>query len=144
MMHELVTSMVRLSAALTVFGMQQAQTTVEAMSDSQASMDKLRRSLDALTEALTAQVDESHRSTIDSMSKCGNQIVDRSWDTVSDVDSKAIMESATKIIRKTADALTDALERSSKSADEPAADAQPSSGDAPPSADAPPASPAAH
>jgi DNA-directed RNA polymerase beta' subunit len=113
---DLMTSMVRLSAALTIFGMEQAQTAVDALSDSKASTEKFRKTIDALTDAVIAQVDERHRDSLKEMADAGAKFVDRSWSTVGDVDTGGMLDSATKVIRKTADALTEALEKESKGA----------------------------
>lgn len=111
MVKDLMTSMVRLSAALTVFGMEQARTAVDALSDSKASTEKFRKTIDSLTDAVIAQVDERHRDSLKEMSDASAKFVERSWSSVTDVDGGAVFDSATKVIRKTADALTDALEK---------------------------------
>jgi hypothetical protein len=111
---DLMTSMARLSAALTIFGIEQAQNAVDALSDSKASTEKFRKTIDSLTDAVIAQVDERHRDTLKEMSDAGAKFVERSWDSVSEVDTGGMIDSASKVIRKTADALTEALEKESK------------------------------
>jgi hypothetical protein len=83
-MQELFNSMIRLSAAMTVFGVQQLQTTVGSM-DSKDSVEKLREVIDAMADALASKVDASKRPTLERLSNLPQDIVTCSWDSTREV-----------------------------------------------------------
>jgi hypothetical protein len=80
--QELINSFVRLSAAMTVFGMQQMQTAVGNVDPNEAIV-KLRDVLDAMTNILNSHIEESRRPTVDSMTALGRNLMDRTWDAIS-------------------------------------------------------------
>jgi hypothetical protein len=69
-MQETLNSLVRLSAAMTVFGMQQVQTAVGS-ADTKESVDKLREVIDGMAAVVAARIDESKLPTLDSISSLG-------------------------------------------------------------------------
>ena len=75
-MQELVESVVRFSTAMSLFGLQQIQNVVDLASDSQAARKKVQASLDAITSALSTQLDENKRPAIDSASN----LVEKTYD----------------------------------------------------------------
>ena len=122
-MHELINSLVRLSAAATMYSMQQMQTTVGGF-DSKESMESLRTVIDTMTNALTEKLDENKRSTVESISNAGNEVVGRTW-TVLNVDSmnpKEVANTASDIVRRTSDTFT-SLIRNGKASEPQAAEA---------------------
>src|SRR5690349_18655242 len=76
-MQEMINSMMRFSAAMTMFGMQQIQNAAELAVDSQSALKKFRENLDAVTDALIAQLDETSKPTLKSMTNLGSDLVDR-------------------------------------------------------------------
>jgi hypothetical protein len=119
-MQELVESMVRFSTALTLFGVQQLQNAIELASDSQSARKKVQTSLDAITDALTTQLDESKRPAIESASN----LVDKACDAFSIPlhNTRKLVDNATEVIRKTADTMADAIRKATPKnmdADEP-------------------------
>ncbi len=105
-MQELINSFVRLSAAITVYSMQQMQSAVETI-DPKDSVTKLRQMIDSMTNALTAQIDESKKSTVDSMSNLGSDVVGRTFDTlnVSGLTPRDIVQTTSDMVKKTTDSL---------------------------------------
>ena len=59
-MQDLINSIVRFSAAMTLFSMQQMQNAVGAAADSQAALTKFKEALDSVTSAITSQLDEAN------------------------------------------------------------------------------------
>lgn len=110
-MQRLVESMVRFSTAMTLFGVQQIQNAVEGVSDSHAGRRKIGDSLDSITEALEAQLDESKRPAVESVSN----LVDKTREAfdVPVLDTKKFVENATDVFRKTADTMADAISKAS-------------------------------
>lgn len=109
-MQELMESMVRFSTAMTLFGLQQVQNVIDLSSDSKAAHRKFRTGLDAISDALTEQLDESKRKAVDSASK----LVDTTYDAFPVLDPGTLVDNVTDVIRKTADTMSDAISRASK------------------------------
>jgi hypothetical protein len=106
-MQDLINSIVRFSAAMTLFSMQQMQNAVGAAADSQAALNKFKEALDSVTNAITSQLDESKKPTLDSMAHLGNDIVDRTWDTmnVPAMDPRQVLQTTGDIMKKTSESL---------------------------------------
>lgn len=120
-MQELINSIVRLSAAATMYGMQQVQTTVGGF-DSKESIDSLRSVIDGMTHALTAKLDENKKSTVDSVSNAGSEVVGRTW-TVLNVDAmkpKEVANTASDFVRRTSDAFSSIIKNGEPQAAESA------------------------
>jgi hypothetical protein len=86
-MLELLNSMVRLSAAVTVYSMQEVQSAVGTV-DPAEGVGKLRDMIDSLANAVTSKIDESKRPMLESFSSLGHDVVDRTvgrtMDTLND------------------------------------------------------------
>jgi hypothetical protein len=80
-MLELLNSMLRLSAAVTVYSMQEVQTAVDGAAPKE-SVDKLREMIDSLAEAVSSKINESKRPTLDSLSNLGHDFVGRTQEVV--------------------------------------------------------------
>ena len=96
-MQELLNSMIRLSAAMTVFGVQQLQSTVGSM-DTKDSVDKLRKVIDEMADALSAKIDESRRPTLDRLSSLPQDLLARSWDS-----TREVVQDTSDIVKTTSD-----------------------------------------
>src|SRR5580698_10067325 len=83
-MQELLNSMIRLSAAMTVFGMQQLQNSVGSV-DTKDSVDKLREVIDAMADTLSAKIDKSRRPTLERLSNLPQDFLARSLDSTREV-----------------------------------------------------------
>ena len=79
-MQNMIRSMARFSAAMTMFGFQQFQSVLNAFADS-ANALKIRQSLDAVTDAVASELDKDTKPAYDSMVRLSNQVVDRTFDT---------------------------------------------------------------
>lgn len=106
-MQELINSFVRLSAAMSVYTLQQMQTAVDTL-DTKDSVSKLKKMIDSMTDALTAQIDESKKKAVDSISNLGADVVERTFDTfnVQGLKPHDLVESTTDMVRKTSDSLS--------------------------------------
>ena len=117
-MQELINSFVRLSAAMTVYSMQQMQSAVETIDPNQ-SVTKIRQMLDSMTNALTAQVDESKRATVESMSNLGTDVVGRTFETlnvVSALNPQDFIRNTNEMVKKTSDSIAGMMRPSTNSA----------------------------
>jgi hypothetical protein len=130
-MQDLINSIVRFSAAMTLFSMQQMQNAIGAAADSQVALTKFRDALDSITNAITGQLDENKKPTLDSMAHLGTDIVDRTWETmnVSAMDPRQVLQTTGDLMKKTSESLAGMMKK-------PVADAAPA---APPAGEPQPA-----
>lgn len=103
-MRELLNSMVRLSAAVTVFGMQEVQVAIDAVNPNQP-MDKLRDLLDSMASAVSSKIDEPRLPTLESFSKLGTDVIDRTMDTLGarSLSPSDIVQSTSNAVKSTSD-----------------------------------------
>ena len=109
-LRDLTSSMIRFTNAVTLFSMQQMQNALGAVTDSQAVIHSFCTALDAISNTLSTQIDASKKSTLDSMSKTGVEMVDRTMDAIN-VDTREIMDTTTDVMRKTSDSVADIVRR---------------------------------
>ncbi|MGH9719780.1 MAG: hypothetical protein ACRD8O_06175 [Bryobacteraceae bacterium] len=112
-MQELMVSMMRFSAAMTLFGMQQLQNALGAAADTQATVTKFREALDSMTNAVSSQMDDSKKATLDSMTKVQSDLVDRTWDAmnVQALDPREVINTTGDLMKKTSDSLADLVKK---------------------------------
>ena len=112
-LRELTSSMIRFTNAVTLFSMQQMQNAIGAVTDSQAVINRFCSALDAISNTLSTQIDASKKSTLDSMSKTGSEMVDRTMDAmnVQALNPREIMDTTTDVMRKTSDSMADIVRR---------------------------------
>jgi hypothetical protein len=122
--QELINSFVRLSAAMTVYSMQQMQSAVDTI-DPKVSYSKLKKMIDSMTDALTAQLDESKMKTVESISNLGSDVVDRTFETlnVEGLNAHDLVQSTNNMVRKTTDSLASII-KSDKTDDKKASSAK--------------------
>ena len=126
-MQDLINSFVRLSAAMSVYSIQQMQSAVESI-DPKDSVARLKKMIDSMTEALTAQIDEHKRKTVDSISNLGADVVGRTFDTlnVKGLNTRDIVDTTNDVVRKTSDSLANMIKsEKEESKDTPAGAPQP-------------------
>src|SRR5438128_6217118 len=129
-LRELTSSMIRFTNAVTLFSMQQMQNALGAVTDSQAVINRFCGALDAISNTLSTQIDATKKSTLDSMSRTGTEMVDRTMDAmnVQTLNPKDVMDTTADLMRKTSDSMADMVRRTSSAAagssgePEPAAD----------------------
>src|SRR5712691_7243217 len=75
-------TMIRFTNAVTLFSMQQMQNALGAITDSQALINRFCGALDAISNSLSTQIDAAKKSTLDSMTQTGSEMVDRTMDVM--------------------------------------------------------------
>src|SRR5437879_1725602 len=83
-MQETFNSLVRLSTAMTLFGVQQVQSAVGSANPKE-SVDKLREVIDGMAAVVSAGIDESKLPTMESISHLGHDMVDRTWENTTGI-----------------------------------------------------------
>src|SRR3989449_8917951 len=112
-LRELTSSMIRFTNAVTLFSMQQMQNALGAVTDSQAVINRFCGALDAISNTLSTQIDASKKSTLDSMTRTGSEMVDRTMDAmnVQALNPREIMDTTADVMRKTTDSMADIVRR---------------------------------
>src|SRR5436309_3712487 len=108
-LRELTSSMIRFTNAVTLFSMQQMQNALGAVTDSQEVINRFCGALDAISNTLSTQIDSSKKSTLDSMTRTGSEMVDRTMDAmnVPALNPREIMDTTADVMRKTNDSMAD-------------------------------------
>src|SRR5437870_1326548 len=110
-LRELTSSMIRFTNAVTLFSMQQMQNALGAVTDSQAVISRFCSALDAISTTLSTQIDSSKKSTLDSMTKTGSEMVDRTMDAMPAMNPREMMDTTADVMRKTTDSMADIVRR---------------------------------
>jgi len=109
--------MIRFSNAMTMFGIQQMQNAFGVVTDSQSVINRFVNALDSISNSLSSQIDDSKRSTMDSMTRTSSDIVDRTFDAmnVQALDPRGMMDTTADLMRKTTDSMADMMRRTTSS-----------------------------
>ena len=108
-MEDAINSMVRFSAAVTLFGAQQVQNAVGAVTDSQAALKQFKESLDSISEAINGQISDTNRRTLDSVTKSVTELTDSLNMRV--LDPREVVQTTTKLMRTTSENLADLVKK---------------------------------
>jgi hypothetical protein len=109
-MQELINSLVRLSAASTVYTIQQLQSAA-ASADPADSLHRLCQIIDSMTNALTAQIDAARKPTVDSISSMGSNVVGKTLDALNPTE---LIHATNDAIRKTTDSMASIIRTGEK------------------------------
>jgi|KBSSwiStaDraftv2_1062776.scaffolds.fasta_scaffold1279111_2 hypothetical protein len=103
-MRELISTMMRFSGTVAMFGVEQVQNAMAAPGDTQAALVRLRETLESMADSLAAKMDDPKRAALDSMSRAQTEIFDRTMDAVN-------LDVAGEFLRKTSESLSGAVGR---------------------------------
>src|SRR5438552_14340868 len=108
-LRELTSSMIRFTNAVTLFSMQQMQNALGAVTDSQAVINRFCGALDAISNTLSTQIDSSKKSTLDSITRTGSEMVDRTMDAmnVPALNPREMLDTTADVMRKPTDSMAD-------------------------------------
>src|SRR3989475_2089398 len=117
-LRELTSSMIRFTNAVTLFSMQQMQNALGAVTNSQALINRFCGALDAISNTLSTQIDAAKKSTLDSMTRTGAEMVDRTMDSmyVRALNPREILDTTADVMRKTTDSMADIVRRATNPA----------------------------
>ena len=128
-MQKLIVSFMRLSSAMTLFGMEQLQTAAGTMNgdtDMSKAIDKLREAIDNVTDRLVEEVDESKRETLATITRISADTVDRTWRGMNMglLDPNEALRATSDLLKKTSGSVADWVSKADANAEE-VADPQP-------------------
>jgi len=123
-MQKLIVSFMRLSSAMTLFGMEQMQSaagTVSGNTDISKAIDKLVDSIDSVTDRLADEVDASKRETLSTITRISADAVDRTWRGMNMglMDPNEAMRATSDLLKKTSDSVSDWMKTNDVDAEEP-------------------------
>jgi len=133
-MTNLAVSMLRFSAALTLFSVEQLEKSlnvVEGGADLTKTMAGFENTLDSLSDVLMREMDDKKRETLQSVSKASKDMVDRTMDGMEIMDPREVIKASSDLLQRTADVTAkyvgkaaETMEKATKGA-KPSAEAQP-------------------
>lgn len=109
-MQSLIVSMMRFSAAVTLFSMEQLQNSlnvVEGEEDLSKTMERFENALDSLTEALVNRIDDKKKDTLKSVTRMSEDVVGKTMDGMTVMDPREVLRATNDLIQKTTDATAD-------------------------------------
>src|SRR5438128_6602537 len=126
-LRDLTSSMIRFTNPVTLFSMQQIQNALGAVTDSQEVINRFCGALDAISNTLSTQIDSSKKSTLDSMTRTGSEMVDRTMDAmnVPALNPREMLDTTADVMRKTTDSMADIVRRATGPASQTAAAGEP-------------------
>jgi hypothetical protein len=108
--------MMRLSAALTLYSLEQFQSSVSLTQEGQNPLkvlDKFEEALNSLTEALVVQIGEGKQTALASVTDMAHDLVSTSFDGVNIIDPRQILRATDDILRVSSETVADWMDRTS-------------------------------
>ena len=137
-MTNLAVSMLRFSAALTLYSVEQLEhslNVVEGGADLSKTLQGFELTLDSLSEVLMREMDEKKKETLQSVSKASRDMVGRTMEGMEIMDPREVIKASSDLLQKTSDVTAkwvtkaaEAMEKAAQSA-RPAEEAQPAATD---------------
>jgi len=113
-LQSLLVSMMRLSAALTLYGLEQIQTSVYVTQGGQNPrrvLDKLEIALNSLTEALAAHITDGKKTALESVTTMAQDLVRTSFDGVNAIDPRQFLRATDTLLRRSSESMADWVDR---------------------------------
>jgi conjugal transfer/entry exclusion protein len=138
-MTNLIVSMLRLSAAMTLYGveqLEQSMNVVEGGSEIGKTIEGFEKTLDSLTDVLMKEMDDKKKETLRSASRAFEDLTHRTVEGLDMMDPRQVLKASSDLLQKTSDVtakwVSKAAEAVEKATDgSRAPEAQPASGDYP-------------
>jgi len=105
-MTNLAVSMLRFSAALTLFSVEQLEKSlnvVEGGADLNKTIQGFEHTLDSLSDVLMRQMDEKKKETLQSVSRASKDMVDRTMEGMEIMDPREVIRASSDLLQKTSD-----------------------------------------
>src|SRR3990172_7658173 len=105
-MTNLAVSMLRFSAALTLYSVEQLEhslNVVEGGADLSKTLQGFELTLDSLSEVLMREMDEKKKETLQPVSKASRDMVGRTMEGMEIMDPREIIKASSDLLQKTSD-----------------------------------------
>jgi hypothetical protein len=105
-MSNLIASMARFSTAMTLFGVDQLEKTMNVVgggAELAKTVEEFETTLNSLTSVLTEKMDDKKKDTLHSVTKMAEETVSRTLDSMEVVDPREVLKATTDLLQKTSD-----------------------------------------
>ena len=105
-MSNLIASMARFSTAMTLFGVDQLEKTMNVVgggAELAKTVEEFETTLNSLTSVLTEKMDDKKKDTLQSVTKMAEETVSRTLDSMEVVDPREVLKATTDLLQKTSD-----------------------------------------
>jgi hypothetical protein len=105
-MTNLIVSMLRFSAAMTLYGVEQLEhsmNVVEGGSELGKTIEGFEKTLDSLTNVLMKAMDEKKKETLQSASKAFEDVTHRTMEGLDLMDPRQVLKASSDLLQKTSD-----------------------------------------
>ncbi len=130
-MQSLIVSFIRFTTAVTLYTLEQIQTSAYVTQGGQdifKILDKLEIALDSMTESLADKIDQKKKDTLESITQTATDVVDKGFDSVGLMNPSKVLKTTNELWQKSSEVVTDWFKKSDStngSAPRPAAEALP-------------------
>jgi hypothetical protein len=126
-MTNLIVSMLRFSAALTLYGVEQLERSTNVMgggTELGKNFNGLAKTLDSLTDVLTKDMDQTKKETLDSVSKASHDMVNRTMEGMDLMDPRQVLKTSSDLLQKTTDVASNWVSIAAEAVDKTPRDSQ--------------------
>lgn len=109
-MTNLTVSVLRFSAAFTLFSIEQMEKSlnvVEGDADLTKAMEGLGKTFDSLSDVLVREMGNKNKQTLQSVTKMSKDMVDRTMESMGFMDPREVIKTSSDTLQKTADITAD-------------------------------------
>ncbi|HKW98840.1 MAG TPA: hypothetical protein VJN43_13970 [Bryobacteraceae bacterium] len=109
-MQNLINSMVRFSAAISLFSLEQLERAVSAIQGDAAlskTMDNFEEAMNAMTDVLTSKIDADKKETLSSVTSASEDMVKRTLDGMRVLDPREMMKASNDLMKRTTSATSE-------------------------------------
>jgi hypothetical protein len=105
-MRDLTVSVLRFSAALTLYSLEQLERSlnvVEGGEEVSKTISRFETTLDSLSNVLMRELDEQKKSTLESVNKASKGVVDRTMEGMEIMDPREAIKASNELLQMTSD-----------------------------------------
>lgn len=115
-MSNLIASMTRFSTAMTLFGIEQLEKSMNVVGGADElskTVEEFEKTLNSLTDVLNGKIDEKKKETLQSVTKMTEDTVNRTLDGMEMVDPREVVKASTDLLQKSSDVAAGWVSRAS-------------------------------
>ena len=105
-MTNLAVSLLRFSAALTLYSVEQLEKSldvVEGSNDLTKTIGGVEKTLDSVSDVLMRELDDKKKDTLESMRRASKDVVDRTVDGMEIMDPREVIKASSDLLQKTSE-----------------------------------------
>ena len=109
-MQDLIISMLRLSAAVTLYGLEQVESSMNLTrggQDLNQMLDRIKSTLDSVSDVLVQNIGSEKRDALKSVTEIAEDVVKKPFDGMSFATPREVMKTATDLIRQSSNVVSD-------------------------------------